>query len=490
LNWLKGSHSIQMGGSFTRADVWIDRQTWVPTINFGVASTDPIDGLFSLANFPDSSNAQRTEARDLYAMLTGRITSINAEQRLNGNDEYEFLGRSTERARLLDFGFFIADTWRWRPNLTVNMGLRYELQSPFYPLNNSYSAATIEDVWGVSGVGNLFAPGTLTGRRPDFQQYNKGEGAYGWDKNNFAPSLGFAWTLGGNSSFLGSILGRERGDSVLRAGYSIAYNRPGMNDFVGTIDDNPGIQLSANRNHTLGNLGTPGSILFRNRADLGPPPNMPLTRVYPMTDVITEDVVVFDRDLQVAYAQTWTAGWQRRLTGDMVVEARYVGSRSLQPWITYNYNEVNIVENNFLNEFRNAQRNLEANLLANRGANFRYAGPGTGTVPLPTFVAYFAGNVDPNLTSSYSSALFANSTFVNPLAKFNPQPQTMATALDADQARINNARAAGLPVNFLVANPDLLGGAEVIGNGGYTKYNSLQLELRKRLSRGLQFQTS
>jgi hypothetical protein len=66
----------------------------------------------------------------------------------------------------------------------------------------------------------------------------------------------------------------------------------------------------------------------------------------------------------------------------------------------------------------------------------------------------------------------------------------MANALDADQGRINNALAAGLPANFLVANPDLLGGAELIGNGGYTKYNSLQLELRKRLSRGLQFQTS
>jgi hypothetical protein len=39
-------------------------------------------------------------------------------------------------------------------------------------------------------------------------------------------------------------------------------------------------------------------------------------------------------------------------------------------------------------------------------------------------------------------------------------------------------------------NPDLLGGVGVTGNGGYTKFNGLQLELRKRLSHGLQFQTS
>jgi Carboxypeptidase regulatory-like domain/TonB-dependent Receptor Plug Domain len=490
LNWLRGSHSIQMGGSFTRGDLWIERQTWVPTINFQVVSTDPADAVFNTTNFPGASNVQLTEARDLYAMLTGRISSINAEQRLDASDQYEFLGRSRELARLLDFGFFVADTWRWRPDFTINLGLRYELQSPFYPLNNSYSRATIEDVWGVSGVGNLFKPGTLTGRPPVFEQYNKGDDAYNWDKNNFAPSVGFAWTVGGNAGFLNHILGKESGDSVLRAGYSLAYNRPGMNDFAGTIDDNPGIQIGANRNHTLGNLGTPGSILFRNRGDLGPPANMPTTRTYPMTDAITEDVATFDPDVQVPYAQTWTAGWQRKLTGDMVVEARYVGTRSLQPWRTFSYNEINIVENGFLDEFRRAQQNLEANIAAQRGANFRYAGPGTGTVPLPIFVAYFAGKVDPSLISSYNSALFANSTFVNPLAKFNPQPQIMATALDADSARINNALAAGLPANFLVANPHLLGGAEVNGNGGFTNYNSLQLELRKRLSRGLQFQAS
>ena len=58
---------------------------------------------------------------------------------------------------------------------------------------------------------------------------------------------------------------------MLRAGYTLGFNRPGMSDFTGSIDDNPGISQTADRNHALGNLGTPGSILFRNRGDLGPP---------------------------------------------------------------------------------------------------------------------------------------------------------------------------------------------------------------------------
>ena len=494
LSWLKGNHNIQAGFAFTQAEAWLHNQRVAPIITFAVASTDPAEAMFSLANFPGSSDAQRTDARDLYAILTGRVNSIAGELRLDeATDEYRYLGLGVQRARLRDYGLYVADTWRWRPNVTFNIGLRYELQQPFTPLNNSYSKASIEDVCGISGVSpqggcNIFASGVTPGRTPAFVQYNKGEGAYRTDRNNFAPNLGVAWTLPGNSGLLGGIVGRAEGDSVLRAGYTLGYNRPGTSDFTGTIDDNPGISQVANRNHTLGNLGTAGSVLFRDASSLGPPSDLPVARIYPMTDVITGDIMTFDQNLQVPYSQTWTAGWQRKLTSDLAVEARYVGTRSLGSWQTYDYNEVNIFENNFLNEFRQAQANLQANIAAGRGSTFAYTGV-AGTAPLPIFLAYFTGRGqsvagDP---ASYTGTLWTNATFRDPLAARNPHPFTAATALDADAVRRQNALDAGLAPNLLVANPGYLGGAEVIGNGGYTKYNSLQLELRKRLSHGLQF---
>jgi hypothetical protein len=498
LSWLKGSHNIQIGAAFTQADVWLENQQHVPTITFGVDSDDPADNMFSSANFPGASGDQLDVARELYATLTGRVLAINGELRLDENtDEYKFLGLGIQRARLRDYGFFVADTWRWRPNLTLNMGLRYELQMPFQPLNNSYSRAAFADVCGVSGVSpqggcNIFQPGNLTNHVSTFSPFNKGEGAYDTDYNNFAPSLGFAWTLGGQSSVLGSVLGRMEGDSVLRAGYTLGYNRPGTSDFTGTIDDNPGVSQSANRNHSLNNLGTPGSILLRNRNDLGAPPGMPVVRQYPMTDVITGDIVTFDPNLQVPYSQTWTAGWQRKLTSDFAFEARYVGTRSLQSWQTYNYNEINIVENGFLDEFRLAQANLAANIAAGRGSDgFKYTGI-AGTSPLPIFLAYFTGRPESvaGNPASYTGTSWNANDFVNPLARFDPDPQGLATELDATAGRRNNALNAGLPANFLVANPNFLGGAELIGNGGYTKHNSMQLELRKRLSHGLQFNAS
>jgi Carboxypeptidase regulatory-like domain len=497
LNWLRGDHSIQMGGAWTRADVWLQNQQYVPTVNFGVDGNDPAAALFTTANFAGASATQLTEARDLFAMLTGRVTSINGEQRLDENtDEYVYLGLGMQRARLIDYGFFVADTWRVKPSLTLNLGLRYELQLPFYPRNNSYSKATIDDVWGRSGVGNLFAPGTLAGRAPVFQAYGKGEGAYETDRNNIAPNFGVAWTVGGNPGILGTILGKESGDSVLRGGYSMGYNRPGTSDFTGAIEDNPGVALTADRSHSLGNLGTPGSILLRNRGDMGPPANLPLTRVYPMSDVITGDVTVFDPTLQVPYAMTWTGGWQRKLTSNTVVEARYVGSRALDAWQTFNYNEINIVENNFLNEFRLAQQNLRANIAAQQGNTFRYTGA-PGTSPLPIFLAHLNGRPasaagDP---AAYSGNNWSNSTFLGFLAERNPNPlgfaSTNATSGFIGNATFrNNASTAGLPANFFLVNPDLIGGANIVGNGGATRYHSLQLELRKRLSSGLQFQAN
>jgi hypothetical protein len=496
LNWIKGSHNLQMGMNFVQGDVWIINQTWVPTINFadtaGLDSNDPALSMFTTANFQGATTNNLRQAQGLYALLTGRVFSQNGEIRIDETtNEYAYLGPSTQRAQLRDYGFYISDTWRWKPNLTINAGLRYVLQTPFYPSNASYSTATLQDVWGVSGVNNLFKPGTLTGKVPEFIQFDEGVKAYNTDRDNFAPNIGFAWSTSGKGGLLRSLMGAEEGDSVIRAGYSVAYNRPGMSDFTGGIDDNPGLQQTANRNQSLGNLGTSGSIFFRNKNQLGPPP-FPSAPVYPLRDVVDEDVHIFDENLQVPWSKSWTAGWQRKLTTNSAFEVRYVGTSAGDQWTDYDYNEINIIENGFLDEFRRAQQNLQANIAAGRGSTFRYFGEGTGTAPLPIFLAYFSGLPASQAgdASRYTSALFTSTTFVNPMARFNPQPFTAATALDADLARRNNAINAGLAKNFLVVNPDLLGGAEVTSNGGGTKYHSLQLEYRKRLSHNFQFFTN
>ena len=113
------------------------------------------------------------------------------------------------------WGFFVQDNWRVRNNLTINAGLRYELQTPFVAHNNSYSTATLADLCGVSGIGadggcNLFKPGTLTGQTPQLVNYSKGTPAFKTDRNNFAPSLGMTWRPSRDSGMLRKLFGPRR----------------------------------------------------------------------------------------------------------------------------------------------------------------------------------------------------------------------------------------------------------------------------------------
>jgi hypothetical protein len=497
LNWQKGSHSINTGAAYAQFDLWQDQQQLVPELRFDVLQGDPAESLFVGANFPGASATNLTNARRQYAILTGRVSQVLGIARLNEDTEqYEYLGLGTQRAVQRQVSFWAQDSWRMRSNMVINAGVRYEMQFPFVAKNNSYSTGDIEDVYGVSGVGNLFQPGVLTGRVPQFRQLGEGEKPYPMDWNNVAPSVGVAWTPSAGGGFMRKVTG-DTGDLAVRAGYTMAFTRLGLNSFTGEVGNNPGVSLNVNRLQTLGNLGTL-PVLLREPSRLGPA-NFPQTPSFPFQDVVTGDITIFSPNLQVPRADTWQVGVTRALGRTMSVEARYVGSRSNGNWRRNNYNELNIVENGFLDEFRLAMANLQSNIAAGRGPNFRYYGPGTGTAPLPIFLAYFSGisrdrAADPSL---YTSAQFANSTYVNPLARFNPNPYGAADALDADAASQQRALAAGLPANFLLANPHLLGvdgadlrGANIVENTLNTQYHSVAFEFRRRMSNGLQFDSS
>jgi hypothetical protein len=493
---LRGRHSISAGATWTRYDLWLKNQQVVPNIDLGMVNGDPALAMFTTANFPGASAAQLAAAQSLYAVLTGRVTNVLGQAALGEeSNEYEYMGNSIQRARMQEAGIYLQDSWRLRPDFTINAGVRYDVQFPFTPQNNSYSTATLASFCGVSGtnpstVCNLFQPGVMPGTRPEFIAFGKGTKAYETDYNNVAPSAGFAWTLKGSGGVLGALFGRNDGDSVLRGGFTRAFSREGMARFSDRFGGNPGVTITASRTEGRGNLG-PLPLLFRDRDRLSAP-TFALTPQYPLIEDITGDVNLMDPELQVPYADTWTVGLQRAVGGNMAAEVRYVGTRSRDTWAVLNFNEINIFENGFLAEFRNAQANLQANVaagLTNQG--FRYRGPGTGTVPLPIMFAYFQGAGDANNAAAYTSANFAtNNTYLTALARFNPNPFNFANNLYNNAGQRTNAGNAGLPANFFLANPDLLGGLNMTTNVGKSDYHALQLELRRRYSQGLQFQAS
>jgi len=488
LNWQKGAHSLNFGGSFTQFELWNQSKQIVPELRFGVVQGDPAEAMFTAGNFPGASTTNITNARGLYAILTGRVNEVRYLARLNEAGEYEALGQGVQQARQRQLGLWAQDSWRMGANFTLNYGMRYDMTFPFVALNNSYSIGEVEDVYGVSGVGNLFKPGVLTGRVPQFRQLAEGERAYPMDWNNIAPSIGMAWTPSAEGGFLRRLTG-EAGDTSIRAGYSRAYTRQGLNDFTGEVGDNPGVTLEAFRNIGRGNLG-PLPLLMRDASRLTPG-EFSRTPVFPFREVVTGDITIFSPDLVVPFSDTWQAGITRAIGRSMSIEARYLGAHSTGNWRTNNYNEPNIIENGFLDEFRIAMANLQANNAAggNRAGSFAYFGPGSGTSPLPIFLAHFngVGRDRAGDASLYTSTNFRTSTFVNPLARFNPHPYGAAIALNEDLTSRNRALAAGLPANFFVVNPDLQGGAYIVENEDRTLFNSLALEFKRRTVTNLTF---
>jgi hypothetical protein len=508
VNWSRGAHNLTFGYNFTQINSWGRNQTVAPSINFGIDTTDPASAMFTTANFPGAATADLTRARNLYAVLTGHVTSINGNARLDENGNYVYLGELTQKFRQREMGGFAQDSWRAKPNLTVTAGLRYEVQFPFVATNAVFSQVAFADLFGVSGQGNLFKPGTLTGKQAQYTAFTPGSKTNNIDKNNFAPSLGIAWTPNFKYGLFKKLFG-DGGQTVLRGGYSVAYNREGLNIFSSILGGNPGASITVNKNLTLGNLGAL-PVLLREGSRLGAP-SFPNSPTFPNNGLITDGVNAFNPNLVLGYVQSFTVGLQREINKDTVIEFRYVGNRAVKQWQQYDLNEVNIRENNFLNEFKLAQNNLsicQANsaaclaaqttngvAAAARSANsFAYMGL-PGQQPLPIMLAYFSGvsSAAAGDATKYSSGQFSNATFVNTLAKNGPAPFTFVSNIAGSGASStfrNNALTAGLPANFFVVNPDKLGGAFTVENNGRSYYDAGVIELRRRLSKGLLVQGS
>jgi hypothetical protein len=508
LSWVKGPHAISTGFSYTRAGVWLYNQMLVPQVNLGVPTAgftgDPADGLFVAGNFPGASATDLANARSLYYVLTGRVTSLTREARIGQDGNYSVLGASNQYGRLPQYGTFVQDNWRIKPNLTINAGLRYDVQRPFFSLNDSYSYATVNDMFGVTGtgsnfvpgslvtgLGNMFQPGVLQGTTTTFKQLNKGVNAYNTDWSNLAPSVGAAWTIGSDSGWQHTLLGKP-GDSVLRGGFNRAYQRGGMSDFTGVFGSNPGIAIDATRSQQNNNLGAPPLLL--TSGDLSAPP-VPQTRNFPLAvPSVGSSVFVFDPNIKTPYGDSVSFGWQRALMRNMSLEARYVHTKSVGIWTQgtfpsfLNYNELNIVENGFLKEFKIAQANLQANIAAGKGNTFAYTGA-AGTSPLPIYLAYLNASKDVNNPAAYSGGNWTSTTFVNPLFALNPNPFAPASSIRTTASLLANGISAGMPSNFWVANPDVTN-ANMVANGPDTHYNSIQLLLNRRFANGFLLQSN
>ena len=216
--------------------------------------------------------------------------------------------------------------------------------------------ATPDALFGVSGAGNLFKPGSAhraadslqsaaaSASTPTTRSGTTWRRASAWPGIPTSDNSPLHWLLGGG------------GKSVLRAGYSIAYDREG-NAAFGALANNPGGFVSATRSLTLGNLVTgTGSdtlpLLLRQTSRLGAPA-FPDAPSYPDGE-LGQQLGQRDRSQSQDAVRAELVGRASSAssTRNTVVEVRYIGNHLARQWSTINLNEVNVVENGFLNEFQ------------------------------------------------------------------------------------------------------------------------------------------
>ena len=418
---------------------------------------------------------------------------------------------------------YFQDSYRVKPSLTVNYGLRWDFTGDDFDLNHQYQSATPAGIFGPSGVNNLFKPGTLSSNPSDLNplyvarshQYNP------WNVSP-QPTIGIAWNPNYPEGLLGKLFGG--GNTVIRAGFQLRrFTEPEQYIW----DDMSNHGFGYYQNYSLiaangGGVGTfsPGSLALGDpifASGVTSPPFLFTPTAY--SPIIPESVATWinfwgaagmNPHIRQPYTQQWNLGVQRQIGQNNVIEVRYLGSRSVHEWINQDPNEVNIFENGFLNEFQNAQTNLAIN--ATNGISSFADNGFSGQKALPIFDAAFAGQSSGGTGVPLSD--YGNSTYIIMLQQGNvgSLAGTLAGPFGAPNGAnpyicnlVGNAipncangtfasfTAAGpYPVNFFQANPigagqDGAGITNYMTDGGYGNYNGLQIDFRQHDWHGMQF---
>ena len=289
-----------------------------------------------------ASQTQADTAANLYASLTGRVSSITRRV-VEGETTHQYGNtQPIDRDQQRQFGLFVQDSWRVAPSFTVNYGLRFEQQEPMINLSGIYTASTIQGAYGISGEGNLFKPGANAGMTPV-----AGGAAYAPSlpafvpltsineykmPRNFNPNIGFAWQIPETKGFLGALFGDHQGASVLRAGFAIATIRENIAQLSSMYGSNPGVTLPASVDpvNYPQYFGAPGSVLFSQPTfPVYPTPAAP---TYPMDTTPTSSMNAYDPNLKVGYVESWNLGFQREFAHNNVIEIRYQGNHEVHGW--------------------------------------------------------------------------------------------------------------------------------------------------------------
>jgi hypothetical protein len=407
-----------------------------------------------------------TAAVNILNDLSGSLANLRQAFNSPGGQNPVFLaGEGKQRTwQQREFSFFFKDDFKLRPNLTLNLGMRYEFYGVPYDANGKTVGLVngSSSVFGLSGrsLTDLFKPGTLSGSLTTLEQVGKNSInpdrlLFNNDLNNFAPAIGFSWS----PKFLGE------NKTVVRAGYGIGYERNSLRLLDVLAGDQPGLRSVATFTQS-------GFLSLANATFPLTPVGSPLALV-PLTDR-TQTVRAYDTNLRTPYVQNFNVSVSRSLPKDMVIEARYVGNKGTRLIRGFDINEANIFENGILEAFNAVVAGGSHPLLERifNGLNL-----GLGAVNGTTVTAGASLRTNANTRDFFA--------FNNPGGFAN----YLNTTNNFVSARGDLLRRAGLPENFIVASPQFAS-SRLTTNSASSTYHSFQLDFTKRFGSGWTWQSN
>lgn len=517
--WVRGRHTMTLGFDFHREqDHYWNAPDGMQNISLGLAAGDPALSDFN-SYFANASSADRGEAENIYALLVGRVSGIGPTGSGFPYDpksgKYATAPGSSYNLDELQkmWGVYAQDSFRIRSYLTINYGLRWDFTGDDHDLTSAYHGASISAMYGPSGVGNIFKPGTLTGDpNPAYvassHQYNP------WNVSP-QPTIGLAWNPTYSQGLWGKLFGGS--NTVIRAGFDIKrFTEPYQ--YFWNNASNHGLAFFQNFSYNAANGGAPGTFapgtlsigdtIDPTKFAYSPPAYAASLPESDFTWNYYWGASGFDPHIQQPYVQEWNLGIQRQFGSNNVLEVRYLGHRSVHQWIQTDPNEINIFENGFLKQFQAAQANLKACMAnATCANNPSFANQGLpGQVALPLFDAAFACPPGGCPSGVAAGQDYANGGFIIDLNQgaagalasqlaypFGTVPYicNLVGSSLSPCVGYGYTSAGAYPLNFFQANP--LGASypgvmqSYTSASGYGNYHALQVDFRQKQWHGMQF---
>lgn len=294
VNWTRGAHTLRFGGQYVhirdnRTFAAYEYAVAVLGLNAQSALNNLVTGnlrRFTIAAFPQGKFPCHNDPQTGATIVTPdcTLTTPLTEPNFSRSNRYH------------EWASYFNDSWKIRPRLTLNLGVRYE----YYGTQHNANPALDSNFY--LGSGNTRQEQIANGQILLATDSSIGK-LWASDPNNFAPRLGIAWDVFGD------------GKTSVRGGYGMAYERNFGNVTFNVIQNPP-------NNATIQfNAGSDVPSIPITLDNLGPLAGNGVSKAFARVSLRAVDPNIVN-----AYAHFWSAAVEHQMFGSSVVSVEYSGS--------------------------------------------------------------------------------------------------------------------------------------------------------------------